>query len=608
MDNPLTLRTVRKNYEAYLEKIHPDWSISTRKTTVSRAFYLYTHTLVPSFWSVLESSKSLLQAKDRLRQHLKAKHPNQTISAKLSACFCALSGLKDYMDAQGGVKAVIGLEYQAEQVLYQQSKLVYEERVLMESEAALLTHEEEKALPEGAIQLLKESLPFLEERELQQLVNWFLALMNHTPFLLDSMKRQKPFYGLLLFFLERIEEDYGKERLTQALWTLQESLHQSYVKFHQDPKDLRLALEQLASRYEIAMRFDEEILKVNFQNDFPFSIPKSLPSQPPLSSLSLPKRDFSLAQSHLESIDSLPSTHQEEDKKEKSESLPPKPVPSRYKQEDFEAEVFLTPKQSQTLCSLLKRKKNLILQGPPGTGKTYLAKRLAYLMLQEKNEDLICSVQFHANYTYEDFIMGYRPTKTGFALRPGVFYTFCQKAKQDPRAHFFIIDEINRAPLAKIFGELFSLLESDKRGQSLPLLYTKESFSIPDNVYLIGMMNTADRAISSMDYALRRRFGFFTMEPAFLSQGFQAYQKKINNPKLDRLVKEVEALNAEIREDEILGPGFQIGHSYLMSEQVDDAFLEGVVNFELLALLQEYWVDEPQRLENWRERLKQAIS
>lgn len=600
MDNPITVRKVRQNYEAYLKKIHPDWSLATRKTTLSRAFYLYSHAMVPSFWAVLESQENLLQAKDKLRKHFKALYPNQTISAKLSACFCALAGLKDYMDSQGGVKKVIGLEYQAQDLLYHQAKLVYEERVLMESEAALLTHEEEKALPEGAIQLLKESLPFLEERELQQLITWFLALMNHTPFLLDSLKRQKPFYGVLLFFLECIEEDYGKERFVQALWTLQESIHQSYVKFHQDSKDLRLALTQLASRYEIEMCFDEAILKADFQNDLPFF----LTPMPKPSPVSLPKVDFSLALS-LEAVSSLDQEESLEEQKEEKNDLSPKPL---YSQEDFESEVFLTPKQSHTLSSILKRKKNLILQGPPGTGKTYLAKRLAYWILQEKNEDLICSVQFHANYTYEDFIMGYRPTKTGFALRPGVFYTFCQKARQDPRAHFFIIDEINRAPLAKIFGELFSLLESDKRGQSLPLLYTKDPFSIPDNVYLIGMMNTADRAISSMDYALRRRFAFFTMEPAFSSQGFQAYQKKVNNPKLDRLVQEVEALNEEIREDETLGPGFQIGHSYLMSEQVDEAFLEGVVNFELLALLQEYWLDEPDRVERWRKRLKQAIA
>lgn len=607
MDNPITVRQVRQKYEAYLKKIHPDWSLATRKTTLSRAFYLYSHAIVPSFWAVLESSESLLQAKERLRQHFKALYPHQTISAKLSACFCALAGLKDYMDSQGGVKKVIGLEYQAQDVLYQQAKLVYEERILMESEAALLTHEEEKALPEGAIQLLKESLPFLEERELQQFIRWFLALMNHTPFLLDSLKRQKPFYGVLLFFLERIEEEYGKERFIQALWALQESIHQSYVKFHQDPKNLRLTLAQYASRYEISMRFDEDILKADFQNDLPFFLTPSLPSfkTTPSSSLFLPKADFSLAPN----LDSFSSLDQEEgSKKPLEEEQDVSPQPALYSQEDFEAEVFLSAKQSHALSSLLKRKKNLILQGPPGTGKTYLAKRLAYWMLQEKNEDLICSVQFHANYTYEDFIMGYRPTKTGFALRPGVFYTFCQKARQDPRAHFFIIDEINRAPLAKIFGELFSLLESDKRGQSLPLLYTKEPFSIPDNVYVIGMMNTADRAISSMDYALRRRFAFFTLEPAFSSQGFQAYQKKANNPKLDRLVQEVEALNEEIREDETLGPGFQIGHSYLMSDQVDEMFLEGVVNFELLALLQEYWLDEPERVEMWRKRLKQAIS
>lgn len=606
MDTFLTIRKIRQEYEDHLKAIHPDWSIATRKTRVSRAFYLYSHGMVPSFWAVLKSQENLDQAKETLRIHFKNLYPNDG-TRKLSAYFRALVSLKDYLDKQGGVQAVIGLEYNAEHFLYQQVKLVYEERILIEQEVVLLTDEEEQALPQGAIELLKESLPFLSEIDLSALVNWCLALMTHTPFLFTPSKSQKSFYGLLLFFLERLEEDYGRERLAQALWTLQKSLHQSYIQFHHDMIDLRLSLQQFSNRYKINIRFDEEILKPDFQSDFPIfsSLDSSLEENSfsnPLSSFasSLFNRiDFSLDEKLLLAQDDLAKEEQE------NAVLPT--VRSPYLQEEFEREVFLSPEQSQTLCKLLKRKKNLILQGPPGTGKTYLARRLAYLMLQEKNEDLICSVQFHANYTYEDFIMGYRPTKTGFALRPGVFYTFCEKARHDPRDHFFIIDEMNRGHVAKIFGELFSLLEIDKRGQALPLLYTQEPFSIPQNVYLIGMMNTADRTLSTLDYALRRRFAFYDLHPAFSSFGFKAYQKSLNNPKFDRLVKEVEALNEEIQEDDTLGAGFQIGHSYLMSDEVDDSFLESVVDFELLSLLKEYWLDEPERIEYWSQRLHQAI-
>lgn len=599
MDIPTTIRQVRKSYELYLKESHPDWTKATLKTTVSRAFYLYTHTVTPSFWATLESEDSIRKAKEALRQYLKAVHSSQSISSQLSMHFSALKSLKEYLDSQGGVKTVIGPEYEAESFLYQQAKLVYEERILMESEAVLLTHEEEQALPEGAIQVLKETLPFLNETE--QLVNWFLALMNHMPFLLDQPKKQKPFYGILLYFLKRLEEEYGKERFAQALWTLQESLHQTYAKTQYDSLDLRLALEALAKHHEIDLCFDESILQTDFQQDLPVFSQEESPFNAISSLPSKGRMDFSLDERLL-----LPFTPKQEREKANQKREKDPVVP--YTQAEFDAEVFMTSQKSQTLCRLLKRKKNLILQGPPGTGKTYLAKRLAYLMLQEKNHDLICSVQFHANYTYEDFIMGYRPTKTGFALRHGVFYTFCEHARQDPRPHFFIIDEINRGNLAKIFGELFSLLESDKRGQSLPLLYTKEPFSIPENVYLIGMMNTADRSLSSLDFALRRRFAFFDMRPAFQSAGFQAYQKAQNNPKFDRLVHEVKALNQEISEDETLGKGFQIGHSYLMNEKVDEAFLESVVHFELMALIGEYWIDEPERVEYWQERLKQAIA
>ena len=221
-------------------------------------------------------------------------------------------------------------------------------------------------------------------------------------------------------------------------------------------------------------------------------------------------------------------------------------------------------------------------------------------------------VQFHQSYTYEDFIERFRPseTGTGFELRKGSFYKFCRKAADDEEhPYFFIIDEINRGNLSKIFGELFLLLESDKRGTELPLLYSDERFTVPPNVYLIGMMNTADRSLALLDYALRRRFAFFQMRPAFSSDGFRKYQQSLGSKRFDRLVDCVIALNQEIAEDDSLGEGFCIGHSYFCGcRSGEEARLFDVVEFELLPLLREYWFDQPEKIDEWSRRLRSAIS
>ena len=217
-------------------------------------------------------------------------------------------------------------------------------------------------------------------------------------------------------------------------------------------------------------------------------------------------------------------------------------------------------------------------------------------------------VQFHQSYSYEDFIMGFRPTETGFELKKGVFYEFCRKAAEDDRPYFFIIDEINRGNLSKIFGELFMLIESDKRGVELQLLYADEQFSIPSNVYIIGMMNTADRSLAMLDYALRRRFAFFEISPAFGSSGFRAYRTKINNPKFDRLIATVEQLNDVIANDDSLGEGFCIGHSYFCTKAtINDEWMKSVVEYELIPLLKEYWFDEAAKVKDWSRTLREVV-
>ena len=290
------------------------------------------------------------------------------------------------------------------------------------------------------------------------------------------------------------------------------------------------------------------------------------------------------------------------------------PVPVRqavsnsYTKADFLHDVFLSEPRYTMLVSLLRRKKNVILQGAPGVGKTYAAKRLAYSMMGQADSSRVEFVQFHQNYSYEDFMLGYRPDGSGFKLTEGVFYRFCQKASNDPeREYFFLIDEINRGNLSKIFGELMMLIESDHRGEKITLAYNGMPFYVPENLYIIGMMNTADRSLALIDYALRRRFSFFEMEPAFTSDGFLHYQAALDNETFDALVEQIKKLNLEIKNDPVLGPGFRIGHSYFCLDApaaCTTDWMCSVVEFDILPTLAEYWFDAPDKLHRWEENLR----
>ena len=282
-----------------------------------------------------------------------------------------------------------------------------------------------------------------------------------------------------------------------------------------------------------------------------------------------------------------------------------------YDADMFLEEVYMDKNKYDTLVALVEKKKNVILQGAPGVGKTFAAKRLAYSIMGVKDPSRVMMVQFHQSYSYEDFIMGFRPTQEGgFELKHGAFYDFCKSAEVDSEdtPYFFIIDEINRGNLSKIFGELFMLIESDKRGIELKLLYADEKFSVPKNVYIIGMMNTADRSLAMMDYALRRRFAFFDMDPGFNTKGFRQYQEGLQSEKFNKLIERVESLNADIASDDSLGEGFCIGHSYFCElKETSDQTLSGIVEFELAPLLKEYWFDEPAKAKTWIEDLRSAI-
>lgn len=284
----------------------------------------------------------------------------------------------------------------------------------------------------------------------------------------------------------------------------------------------------------------------------------------------------------------------------------------KYSEEKFLDEVFMDSAEYTRLKSLLLGKKNIILQGAPGVGKTYSAKRLAYSIMGEKNESRIEFIQFHQNYSYEDFIMGYKPKEDGgFELKRGVFYNFCKKAQSDPdKDYFFIIDEINRGNMSKIFGELLMLIENGYRGEmhEIRLAYNDEHFFVPENLYIIGMMNTADRSLAMIDYALRRRFSFFDIVPGFDTEGFNKYKENLNSETFNQVIDAIKALNAEIAEDDSLGQGFCIGHSYFCNQDsFDKMWLENVIKYDIEPMLREYWFDNAEKFKKETYKLLSLI-
>ena len=284
-----------------------------------------------------------------------------------------------------------------------------------------------------------------------------------------------------------------------------------------------------------------------------------------------------------------------------------------YSPDDFLEEVYISEEDYATLRDLLINKKNIIVQGAPGVGKTFMAKRLAYSLIGQKDSTRVMMIQFHQSYSYEDFVMGYRPSDKGFELKEGSFYTFCKNANEHPENdYYFIIDEINRGNLSKIFGELFMLIEADKRGEKnrIKLMYKDELFFIPKNVYIIGLMNTADRSIAIIDYALRRRFAFFDLKPGFESDGFKEYQRTLESKTFDDFVDKMKELNQKIEKDESLGEGFKIGHSYLSnmdSEDDIDEKIKYIIEYELIPLLKEYWFDEPSKVKDGADILRSVF-
>lgn len=292
-----------------------------------------------------------------------------------------------------------------------------------------------------------------------------------------------------------------------------------------------------------------------------------------------------------------------------------KEIPTVTEEDDMKShtdDIFMSDREIKELTNLIIKKKNVILQGAPGVGKTFSAKKLAYSIMGVQDDSRLLQIQFHQSYSYEDLIMGYRPTENGFELKTGPFYEFCKIAENDlDNEYFFIIDEINRGNISKIFGELLMLIEPDKRGEehAIILLYNDETFYVPENVHIIGMMNTADRSLAMIDYAFRRRFAFYELLPAFENDKFIQSLNNTGNYKLKQLVKQLQDLNKEIESDDSLGRGFQIGHSYVTKTmKVEDGEVASIIKFEIIPLIEEYWFDDEQQIQKWSSRLLGVLS
>lgn len=290
-----------------------------------------------------------------------------------------------------------------------------------------------------------------------------------------------------------------------------------------------------------------------------------------------------------------------------------------YDESKFLEEVFIDDiNEYNKLKKLVLRKKNIILKGSPGVGKTFMAKRLAYSIIGTKAKNQILSVQFHQSFSYEDFVEGIRPKKgeeDKFIITPGMFRDFVEEALKNPKKEYFvIIDEINRGNLSKILGELMKLIEADKRYDFVSkdyeyviLPYSREEFKIPNNIYIIGTMNTADRSLTMVDYALRRRFAFYHVDPKFNTKSFFDWLMEKNGIKerdINEIITRMNRVNASIDTD--LNNGFEIGHSYFVDTLDKDNFknsYDNIIEYEIKPLIEEYFIDEKSKIEEYNSML-----
>lgn len=282
---------------------------------------------------------------------------------------------------------------------------------------------------------------------------------------------------------------------------------------------------------------------------------------------------------------------------------PPKPVQT-YSHDDFLDRTYFLQKDANELGEMLQDKRQVILYGPPGTGKTFVAQELAKWLtgLADPPADRVEMIQFHPAYGYEDFIEGIRPESklaadghfvVDYPARAGVFRRFCINAEQSPdnQPCVFIIDEINRGNIARIFGELMLLLEY--RNREVPLPYSGKRFRIPDNVYLIGTMNTADRSIALVDFALRRRFHFFHFRA-----DHELFERWLAVNPVD--VPYLADLYFRLSQEAVDDPNYAVGPSYFMDPTLTEQKLERIWRRSIEPYLAEYYVDQRAKLNRWR--------
>lgn len=379
------------------------------------------------------------------------------------------------------------------------------------------------------------------------------------------------------------------------------------------PGDLIIGYEASPTKKVVALCEVTEPLREDDDGEMilPFTIKELFTHQPSWDELKMDKRlqESSIINNRQGSLFSLT----EEEYSTVIEYTKPKGY-GLYNITDALKEIFIKKEDLERIGTLLQHKKNIILQGPPGVGKTFIAKRLAYLQMGKKDSNRIQMIQFHQSYAYEDFIQGFRPNEDGtFELTNGVFYRFCKKAQNNPtQDYYFIIDEINRGNLSKIFGELMMLIEHDKRGGefAIPLTYARNDsnlFYIPKNLHVIGTMNTADRSLAMVDYALRRRFAFIDIKPNF-NKAFRRFlhDNEIQENIIDKICKRVDSLNERIEEDKNLGKGFSIGHSYFCNFQGAkdrEEWYEQIIENEIGPMLYEYWFDDEDKAQQNVEQL-----
>ncbi|MBP3531920.1 MAG: AAA family ATPase [Thermoguttaceae bacterium] len=704
MDVAATIGRVKEEYKAFLRAERPEIAENTVATCVADAFYACKNAVFPSFWQTFENDATLEAARATLFDYWSNDVGTPNAKERANRCFGALKTLKSFLDAKGGVRAVVGDEYDCEKTIYRYAKAVYEGTLA----------------PKDAVAAMSAEAPCFSASSHSIFIAVLAAMLDGGRF------TRRANVELTFYFLANIAAEYGKERLATALRTTRDNIIYYFEKKGDKSNAMRRGCQKIADANGVPLSFSDEIFggivpqettdetlvdatqvrywiyaagegSENWENDRAqgkmaigwdelgdllaygskeemrdkmkslYGVENSYRNQALTTwqfanemkpgdvvfvkrgrkqiigrgvvegdyvyepergvyrhvravrwdaagawevAEPLPVKTLIDVTSRSDLVKTMLSLVAESgaDVDETFEVAERETVYETYDENDFLADVYLDEERYRLLKTLLATKKNVILQGAPGVGKTFAAKRLAFSMMGEKDVGRVQTTQFHQSYSYEDFVIGFRPTATGFELRKGVFYEFCRKAAEDDRPYFFIIDEINRGNLSKIFGELFMLIENDKRGVELRLPYADERFSIPSNVHLIGAMNTADRSLALIDFALRRRFAFFELEPAFDSEGFRAFQRRVGNPKFDRLIDAVKALNDEIRADETLGADFCVGHSYFCAKTtVDDVWLRSVVEFELIPLLKEYWFDESAKLAKQAAALREAI-